>query len=481
MAPREGSAGPLVLVVDDEAAIRDSLRMILEYEGYKVEEASGGAEAVAKVASLAPQAIILDIKMPEIDGLEVLRVLGNRGYEMPVLVISGHADLATAVEATRRGAYDFFEKPLQRERVLLSLKNAIENNRLQRDSKSRPAVEPEDLVGDSPPMRRVREMVERAAPTPATVLITGESGTGKELVARAIHRQSPRKNGALVQVNCAAIPDELIESELFGHEKGSFTGAVRRQTGKFVSAHGGTIFLDEVGDMSPRTQAKVLRVLQNGEVEPVGAEKTVQVDVRVVAATNRDLEAEIGAGRFREDLFYRLNVVPLRTPPLRERLEDVPVLVDWFVRRYTQADNYRPKRFTAEAIAQLQAMPWRGNVRELKNLVERLLILTAGDSIDRRDVLAVAGARDAALPESLFALKALRDFRDEAERLFILHKLERNEWNVTQTAQAIDTPRSNLYKKMEQYGIRRAGSAAAERPEDADEAAGESGADEDEG
>jgi len=480
MPPREGPAGPLVLVVDDEAAIRDSLRMILEYEGYKVEEASGGAEAVAKVASLAPQAIILDIKMPEIDGLEVLRVLGNRGYEMPVLVISGHADLSTAVEATRRGAYDFFEKPLQRERVLLSLKNAIESNRLQRDSKARPAVEPEELVGDSPPMRRVREMVERAAPTPATVLITGESGTGKELVARAIHRQSPRKNGALVQVNCAAIPDELIESELFGHEKGSFTGAVRRQTGKFVSAHGGTIFLDEVGDMSPRTQAKVLRVLQNGEVEPVGAEKTVQVDVRVVAATNRDLESEIRAGRFREDLFYRLNVVPLRTPPLRERLEDVPVLVDWFVRRYTQADNYRPKKLTADAIAQLQSMPWRGNVRELKNLVERLLILTPGDVIDRRDVLAVAGARDAALPESLFALKALRDFRDEAERLFILHKLEQNEWNVTQTAQAIDTPRSNLYKKMEQYGIRRAGTAAAERAEEADEAEDERDGGEDE-
>ncbi len=469
MAERDASARPLVLVVDDEGAIRDSLRMILEYEGYKVEEASGGAEAVAKVASLAPQAILLDVKMPEIDGLEVLRVLGNRGYEMPVLVISGHADLATAVEATRRGAYDFFEKPLQRERVLLSLRNALESSRLQRDSRTRVA-EPEELVGDTPPMRRLRETIERAAPTPATVLITGESGSGKELVARALHRLSPRKNGALVQVNCAAIPDELIESELFGHEKGSFTGAVRRQTGKFVSAHGGTIFLDEVGDMSPRTQAKVLRVLQNGEVEPVGAEKTVQVDVRVVAATNRDLEAEIRAGRFREDLFYRLNVVPLRTPPLRERLEDIPVLVDWFVRRYTRADNYRPKSFTAEAIAQLQAMPWRGNVRELKNLVERLLILTAGDSIDRRDVLAASGARDAALPESLFALRALREFRDEAERLFILHKLEQNEWNVTQTAQSIDTPRSNLYKKMEQYGIRRGGGALAGADDEAEAA-----------
>jgi two-component system nitrogen regulation response regulator NtrX len=376
--------------------------------------------------------------------------------------------MASSTSLYRKYRSQTFDELVGQEPVVRTLKNAIASNRLQRDSTARPAVEPEELVGDSPPMRRVREMVERAAPTPATVLITGESGTGKELVARAIHRQSPRKNGALVQVNCAAIPDELIESELFGHEKGSFTGAVRRQTGKFVSAHGGTIFLDEVGDMSPRTQAKVLRVLQNGEVEPVGAEKTVQVDVRVVAATNRDLEGEIRAGRFREDLFYRLNVVPLRTPPLRERLEDVPTLVDWFVRRYAQADNYKPKRFTPEAITQLQSMPWRGNVRELKNLVERLLILTAGDVIDRRDVLAVSGAQAAALPDALFAIKALRDFRDEAERLFIVHKLEQNDWNVTQTAQAIDTPRSNLYKKMEQYSIRRAG-APVER--DADDGA----------
>jgi len=443
-----------VLVVDDESAIRESLRMILEYEGYRVEEAASGPEALARVADRPPHAVLLDIKMPEMDGLEALTAFRERGYTMPVIIITGHGDVGTAVEATRRGAYDFFEKPLKRERVLLSLANAIETSRLAEENRTL-RHEPDELIGTSPAMNRLRETIEKAGPTPATVLITGESGTGKELVARAIHRASPRAPRAIVQVNCAAIPEELIESELFGHEKGSFTGAVRKQIGKFVAADGGTIFLDEIGDMSARTQAKVLRVLQNGEVEPVGAGGTTNVDVRVVAATHRDLEEEIAEGRFREDLYYRLNVIPVRTPPLRERLEDVPLLVDYFVRRYTAANNYRPKEFSGEAIDHFRSLPWKGNIRELKNLVERLLILAPGDTIHREDVIEASGGARPELSSGLMAVKTLREFREVSERLFLLRKLEENGWNVTQTAQAVETPRSNLYKKMEQYDIHR--------------------------
>ncbi|MDP9120521.1 MAG: sigma-54 dependent transcriptional regulator [Acidobacteriota bacterium] len=454
MAKTDDSFRASVLVIDDEAAIRDSLRMILEYEGYRVEEAAGGSQALSRVADRLPDAVLLDIKMPEMDGLELLRAFRERGYAMPVLMISGHADVSTAAHATRLGAYDFFEKPLQRERVLVSLRNAIESSRLEAENRSL-GKEPEALIGTAPAMRRLRETIDKAAPTPATVLITGESGTGKELVARAIHRLSPRRDRPVVQVNCAAIPEELIESELFGHEKGSFTGAVRKQMGKFVAADSGTIFLDEIGDMSARTQAKVLRVLQNGEVEPVGAERTIQVDVRVVAATHRNLEGEIAAGRFREDLFYRLNVIPVRTPALRERLEDIPLLVEYFVRRYTDENNYRAKEFSAEALAHLQALPWKGNVRELKNLVERLLILSPGDIVSREDVIGATGGARPELSSAVLAVKTLREFRDLSERMFLIHKLEENSWNVTQTAQAIDTPRSNLYKKLDQYDIRR--------------------------
>jgi two-component system nitrogen regulation response regulator NtrX len=445
-----------ILVVDDEAAIRESLRMILEFEDYEVDEASTGPEGLNKIGERPPDAVILDIKMPEMDGLAVLRAARERGLGMPILVVSGHADIETALEATRLGAFDFLEKPLQREKVLLVLRNAIRSYRLESENQEL-RHEVDDLVGDSRPMQALRETIHRAAPTPATVLITGESGTGKELVARAIHRQSPRAERSFVQVNCAAIPDELIESELFGHEKGSFTGAVRKQIGKFVAADGGTLFLDEIGDMSARTQAKVLRALQSGEVEPVGAQKVVTVDVRVVAATHRDLEHQIADGSFREDLFYRLNVVPIKTPPLRERLGDVPLLVDYFVEKFSRNANYPKKEFTPDALDCLKQLAFKGNVRELKNLVERLLILVSGDVIDRDSILQTNGSVGGGLSESILSIETLKGFREAAEKLFLLHKLEQNGWNVTQTASAIQTPRSNLYKKLEQYDIKRDG------------------------
>jgi two-component system nitrogen regulation response regulator NtrX len=453
-----------ILVVDDEASIRDSLRMILEFEGYRVETAASGLEALKIARDRPPDSIVLDLRMAEMDGLETLRQLRERGYEMPVLVISGHADVATAVEATRRGAFDFFEKPLERERVLLSLRNAVEAWRLRKDARQEgaPSAGGMELVGSSAAVRKLRETIERAAPTPATELVTGESGTGKELVARAIHSQSPRKDQPFVRVNCAAIPEELIESELFGHEKGSFTGAVRKQIGKFVAADGGTIFLDEIGDLSARAQAKVLRVLESGDVEPVGAEKVIRVDVRVVAATNRELDQEIGGGRFREDLFYRLNVVPVRTPALREHLDDLPILVEHFAQRFAESANYKRKQFSDEALELLGQQPWKGNVRELRNVVERLLILAPGEEVGAADVAAVAGGGRVELAQAFHGLRTLREFRDQAEKLFLLQKLEQHGWNVTRTAEAIDTPRSNLYKKLEQYDIKRKEEAADE-------------------
>ncbi len=455
MTDTESSFRGRILVVDDEESIRESLRMILEYEGYQVEEAKNGEAAIESVRRHVPEAILLDIKMPGLDGLAVLRRLQERGYDLPVIIITGHGDVSTAVEATKAGAFDFFEKPLQRDRVLVSLRNAVDASRLQRESEAgRPEVD--EMVGSSAVMAQLRATIEKAAPTPATVLITGESGTGKELVARAIHSRSARADKVLVQVNCAAIPEELIESELFGHEKGSFTGASKKQIGKFVAADGGTIFLDEVGDMSSRTQAKVLRVLQDGDVEPVGSQKVNKVDVRVVAATNRDLKEEIEHGRFREDLFYRLNVLPIRTPPLRERLEDIEELIEYFVRRFSQASNYPLKTFSAEAIEHLLTLPWPGNVRELKNAVERMLILSAGDPVLKSDVVALLGGSTPGLAGTLAQAETLRDFREISEKMFLLRQLEASGWNVTKTAKKIETPRSNLYKKMEQYGIRRA-------------------------
>ena len=446
-----------VLVVDDDAGIRDALRMILEYEGYEVLTAPDGKTALADLDAAPADAVLLDIKMAGMDGFEVLDKIMARESPPPVLMISGHGDIATAVESTRRGAVDFLEKPPQRERILVSLKNALSRNRLRAENERlKTALEEESvLVGKSAPMLKLREEVGRAAPTSATVLIMGESGTGKELVAREIHKGSRVANGPFIEVNCAAIPEELIESELFGHEKGSFTGAVRRQTGKFVEADGGTIFLDEVGDMSTRAQAKVLRVLEAGEVEPVGAARVRQVAVRVIAATNRDLTESIREGRFREDLFFRLNVVPIRTPPLRERSDDISELVDHFTARFSERDHRKPRRFAASALALLRARAWPGNVRELKNLVERVLIMADTDPIEAKDLPPEARVSPTEISGRGLELATLSEFKEFAEREFLVAKLRENGWNISRTAEVIQTPRSNLYKKIDHHKISR--------------------------
>jgi two-component system nitrogen regulation response regulator NtrX len=457
---------PQILVVDDEADIRSSLRRILEYEGLALDEAASGPEALERAAAGEPDAVLLDIKMPHMDGLEVLAELRRRHPELPVVMVSGHGTVATAVEATKLGAFDFMEKPLERERVLLVLRNALEYRRLERENRDlrRQFEGRHEMVGDSPVLRGLHEAIARCAPTKASVLITGESGTGKELVARAIHASSPRAAAAFVKVNCAAIPEELIESELFGHVKGSFTGASKDQTGKFVRADGGTILLDEIGDMSLKTQAKVLRALQDGEVEPVGAARTLTVDVRVIAATNKDLTEEIRRERFREDLYFRLNVVPIEIPPLRERPQDVAPLVRHFAATFCQENNYKKKDFTPAALEALARAPWRGNVRELRNAVERLLIMTPASTIDAADLpaglgMALGQAHPSAAPAGAIVLpwegRTLQQFKDGAERSFLLAALRANEWNVAATSKAIDTPRSNLYKKLEAHGIGR--------------------------
>src|ERR1700736_6121048 len=377
-----------ILVIDDEAAIRDSLKMTLEYEGYECIGAATGQEGLALVEREGPDLVLLDVKMPGMDGLEVLDRLRSMNEALPVVVISGHGTISTAVEATKKGAFDFIEKPFASERVLVSLRNALDQRRLQDENRTlKKAVETRhQMVGDSAALKQVMAAVSRAAPTNATVLIQGESGVGKELVARTIPRNSLRSRERFVQVNCAAIPEELIESELFGHEKGSFTGATEKQVGKFEQADRGTIFLDEIGDMSPKTQAKVLRVLQEGEVERLGSARTIKVDVRVIAATNKNLEEEIEAGRFRDDLYFRLAVIPIQVPPLRERPEDIPLLVRHYMDTFSRESNVRPKRITQAAMDALARYRWKGNIRELRNTVERLNIMSGGEVIDVADL-----------------------------------------------------------------------------------------------
>jgi two-component system nitrogen regulation response regulator NtrX len=449
-----------LLIVDDEAGIRAALAQLLEYEGYEVRAVANGREGLDTYEAWRPQLVFLDVKMEGIDGLETLKRIRALDPAAIVVMISGHATISDAVTATQLGAYDILEKPLDTDRILVTLRNAIGHLDLREENaRLRETVQQTgEIVGGSAAVRAMVEQIKRIATTPARVLITGENGTGKELVARAIHAQSPRAKQPFIEVNCAAIPSELIESELFGHMKGSFTGAVQDRAGKFEQADGGTLFLDEIGDMSLAAQAKVLRVLQEGEVTRIGGAKVRKVDVRVLAATNKKLEQEIADGRFREDLYYRLNVVPVIVPPLRERRDDIPMLVQYFLGRIGKESGLPAKLVDPDAMERLISLEWPGNIRELRNTVERLLILAAGTRITRGDVERLVGVRAGDGGAAIGAIEQFQTyeaFKLAAERAFLLAKLREHDWNVAETARAIDMPRSNLYKKIERHALAR--------------------------
>jgi two-component system nitrogen regulation response regulator NtrX len=448
-----------ILVVDDEQGVRAALTQLLEYEGYETRTASNGAEALELAEAWRPQLVFLDVKMAGMDGLETLKRLRERDPSQVVVMISGHATIQNAVEATQLGAYDILEKPLDTDRILVTLRNALGRLELtEENAQLRERIESRfEIVGRSTVIRELIAQIERVASTPARVMITGANGTGKELVARALHKNSPRARKPFVEVNCAAIPSELIESELFGHMKGSFTGAVQDRPGKFEQADGGTLFLDEIGDMSVAAQAKVLRVLQEGEVNRIGGAKPRHVDVRVIAATNKRLEDEITAGRFREDLFYRLNVVPLHVPALRERREDIPLLVQHFCGQFAREGASARVTIEAPALERLASFEWPGNVRELRNTIERLVILSTGPAVTVADVDRLVGSRqfDVATVGAIASARTFEEFKLSAERSFLLTKLREHDWNVAETARALQMPRSNLYKKIERHHLGR--------------------------
>ena len=446
---------PALLLIDDEPNILSTLRRALELEGYAVEVAGSGRLGLEKLGARDFDLVMLDVMMPELDGLQTLKLLREKDPELPVVMMSGHGTIETAVQATRLGAHDFIEKPLSTEKTLLSIKNALALASLKRENARLSAESRADfaMIGSGARMRAIFDKLRKTAPTAGRVLITGENGTGKELVARALHQHSKRADKPFVKLNCAAIPGELIESELFGHEKGAFTGATQMRRGKFEVADGGTIFLDEVGDMNPSAQAKVLRVLQEGELERVGGHETLKVDVRVIAATNKDLAAEIAAGRFREDLYYRLNVVPIEVPPLREHREDIPALVEHFLRVACVANDRKKKTLAEAGVSLLMQYDWPGNVRELRNSIERLVILTGDAPVigeaDVQDILPAVKTVKAAYARGT----ALRDLVATAERDIVLAALEANVWQIAATARELGLERSHLYKKMKALGI----------------------------
>jgi two-component system, NtrC family, nitrogen regulation response regulator NtrX len=441
----------VVMIVDDEESIRETLSGIFEDEGYGTVTAASGEEGIRVARESNPDIVLLDIWLTGMDGLETLKELREEYPDLPVVIISGHANIELAVKATRMGAYDILEKPLSMEKVLLTVYRALEKRNLELENRSlrRNLEKKWKMVGNSQKMEHLREQIKMAAASNGRVLILGESGSGKELVAHLLHENSQRTGRPFVEMNCAAIPQELIESELFGHEKGSFTGAFETKKGKFEQANTGTLFLDEIGDMSMQTQAKVLRVIETQEFQRVGGNKNIKVDVRIISATNKELNEEVKKERFREDLYFRLNVVPIKVPPLRERPEDIPLLVEYFLEYFAAEYGQQPKKITPEAIRILQKFSWPGNIRELKNVLERIVIMTPSGTITPADLF---------LPEvtmsDYFSLNSLKDAREMFEKDFISRKLEENAWNISKTAEVLDIERSNLHRKIKAYDIK---------------------------
>ena len=442
-----------ILIADDEKGIRDSLKRLLEFEKYHVLATEDGPTALKMLEKERVDLILLDIKMPGMDGLEVLAKVHEESPELPVVIISGHGTVQTAVEATRLGAFDFIEKPIDADRILLVIRNGLAQRRLIRENISLKNVmlQKTRIIGEHPDIKSILETLEMVAPTKSRVLILGENGTGKELVARVLHELSDRAKEPFIEVNCAAIPEELIESELFGHEKGSFTGAISKRIGKFELADGGTLFLDEIGDMSLSAQAKVLRVLEESQFERVGGTQTKKVDVRIVAASNKDLLKRSEDGSFREDLFYRLNVVPITVPPLRKRTSDLPLIADYLLEQASEELGIKKKKISKRTLDVLKEYTWPGNIRELKNLIERLVILTPGATIDVGDLPVLGPAKN--IEEQFFEKDSYNEFREAMEKEFFTKKLTMNSFNVSKTARKLGMQRSNLYKKLEKYQI----------------------------
>lgn len=446
-----------IFILDDEKDICESIKMILDYEGYDADFSTDSSNILESLSSKQYQVLLLDIQMPQMNGFEILNHLRENQIDITTIIISAYGNVENAIKATKLGAFDFLEKPIDRDKLLITVRNAIDKNKLLKENENlRSKIFAEERIfGKSPQIKNIMETISKVAKTDARILITGENGTGKELIAREIHKQSHRSNSEIVEVNCAAIPNELIESELFGHEKGSFTGAFNKRIGKFEQANGGTLFLDEIGDMSLQAQAKVLRAIEDGKIERVGGNNKISVDVRIISATNKDLIDEIKKGNFREDLFHRLNVIPIELPPLRERKEDIPELVEKFSEMFSAKYNSFRTTFTDSAVRKIQEQTWKGNVRELKNFIERVIILSAKSFVDEKDLSVFLSSEK--IDDSAFfdISNSFQEFKEKAEKAFILKQLQANNWNISKTAEVLGIQRSHLYGKMKKYEIDR--------------------------